>query len=112
MSNTRHATGLANDEFDLDAYEAEAERKPFTFKLGGESYELPHTEAIEWHQLENLNGPDLVKLALGDQFARFDKHSLTAGGYKELQRRWFAHSGVSLGESSASSDSSKSTARR
>lgn len=104
MSNARRIA--APDSFDLDAYEAEATREPFRFTYKGEDFELQHTQAIDWHELSNLNGAELVEVGLGpEQWERFNKLRLTAGGYKELQRRWFEHAGVSLGESKGSPSS-------
>lgn len=89
--------------FDLDAYQAEAVREPYRFILGGQTFELPHLLDMDWHaSTDEAIVADMVRAALGDQWAAFDGCELTAGGYNELWRRWKDHSGTDPGESGAS----------
>lgn len=104
-------------EFDLDALVAErAPRKPFTFRFGGESYTLP--AVVDVRAAAALSDGDLttgLRYMLGaEQWERlaatevtFDIEALNA-----LLTRYGDHVGASVGESSASTGSSKSTGRR
>lgn len=121
MSNTRRTTpprtsapveNKANGKpvmFDLDAYQAEAQREPFSFSLAGKTFVLPHLSDLDWHLGIGEDGRPgdptvytLLRSGLGDQWAQFNKLKLTAAGYNALWEKWQQHSGVELGESSAS----------
>jgi hypothetical protein len=110
-------TGGAAVLFDLDAYEAEATRAPFTFTLGGKDFEMPHMGTLDWHHgLDGDGNPigltihETMRLGLGDQWEKFDKLKLSSAGYNELWRRWSKHSSDDPGKDEASPDSSGDTA--
>ncbi len=105
-----------DDVFDLDAYAAEARQEPFRFRLGGQEFAAAHMRDINWQGIageEEFGAPrtghELLKLALGDQWEKFEQIGLSSGGYNELQRRWHEHCGIDLGESGASDGSSEPT---
>jgi hypothetical protein len=94
---------------DLDAYEAEANREPFIFTLGGSRFEMPHMGDLDWHtQLgpdgtpDGLNVRDLLRAGLGTQWAQFDSLNLSGGGWNKLFESWMKHSGTDAGEGGAS----------
>lgn len=102
--------------FDLDALAAEAAgAAPFEFTFGGETYELPGQFDMRaaaalsagkvYEGLESLLG--------AAQWARMQaaEQVLTDTMLAALLDRYAEHTGVSLGESSASSSSSRSTGR-
>lgn len=106
----------SNGFCDLDAYQAEARKEPFRFRLGGAEFELPHMSDMDWQVaigddgIEAPTGHELLRKAIGDRWDEFVGLKLTAGGYSELQRRWHKHSGIDLGEDAASPGSSDGTA--
>ena len=102
--------------FDLDVFVKEAKKEPFRFRLAGREFTAAHMADIDWLPVAGgkdfsglLTGHEFLKLALGDQWEEFTEIPLASGGYNELQRRWYAHSGVELGESQGSGDSSETT---
>lgn len=102
--------------FDLDALIAEAEqRPPFEFTFGGEQYELPPD--LDITIAVSLSAGDLLgslqKLLGEEQWARIvaSKATFTASAMLTLLERYGEYCGTSLGESAASSRSSKSTVR-
>lgn len=105
MSNTRHVPPREPEAFDLDAFEAEANRQPFRFRLGGDEFEAAHAESLDWHDIRSLDASDLFLIALGDDRESFEAKRLSTGGYKALQRRYFEHSGLNLGEGARSASS-------
>lgn len=103
--------------YDLDAYVAEVSHEPFRFRLGGVEFEAAHMSDIDWLPVAggedltgNITGHQYLKLALGDQWEKFTKIPLSSEGYNELQRRWYKHAGIDLGEPDASPVSSETTA--
>jgi hypothetical protein len=106
------------DIFDLDALAAEDNPGPFTFRFGGELYELPPVLDLR------LAGTFVD----GGQGARPDQTLAALLGEEQWQRllanpapfsvqmtealldRWAKHLGISLGEASGSAVSSGSTA--
>src|SRR2546430_1822412 len=66
--------------FDLDAYQAEAMREPFTFTLSGQVFEMPHLLDIDWHASLGDDGVpgnatvlQMLRAGLGDQWAAFNE---------------------------------------
>lgn len=105
--------------FDLDAFIADVERKPFEFTFGGEQFVWPG--GIDFRVTNLLGDGDLfgaLRLLNGDQHDKFmDAWSHHDGlldnqAVKALFGAHAEHVGSSLGESSASTGSSKSTERR
>jgi hypothetical protein len=95
--------------FDLDAYQAEAMREPFTFTLSGRRFTMPHLSDIDWHaSLDDDGNPGvptvhkMLRKGLGDQWDAFDRCALSGAGYNKLWETWQEHSGLDLGEDSAS----------
>lgn len=116
--------------FDLDAVYAETRTEPFRFKWAGEEWELPLFADIDWRALglaneltaladtENMAEVDvsvlrrLFEFAFGPtQAARWDKVPQNTSAMTTLFGAWQSYSGTTLGESSASTDSSASTER-
>jgi hypothetical protein len=102
--------------FDLDALAAEADVvAPFEFTFGGESYELPGS--FDMRAAAALSAGKVyegLELLLGQsQWARMQTADqvLTDTMLGALLDRYAEHTGVSLGESSASTSSSPSTVR-
>lgn len=102
--------------FDLDALAAEADgAAPFEFTFGGEGYQLPGS--FDMRAAAALSAGKVyegLELLLGvDQWARMQAADqvLTDAMLGALLDRYAEHAGVSLGESSASTSSSKSTVR-
>lgn len=106
------------EEFDLDALLADLDqnRPKFRFRFGGEAYSLP--PKVDLRAAAAMQAGDLhagLRLLLGaEQWERlcaaeatFDQDALTA-----LMERYVAYTGASVGESSASTVSSASTAER
>jgi hypothetical protein len=105
-----------SDVFDLDALAHEANGEPFRFRFGGEDYELPpHMDIRAVAAMSAGRLDDALRMLLGDaQWTRlqaspevFDQHKLLA-----LFNAYGAHSGMTPGESSASTGSSASTPNR
>jgi hypothetical protein len=98
---------------DLDAIQNEADDKPFEFTFGGEQYELPPrmdmrvvavlTKGQVGEALEMLLGPEQWQRMLHAD-AVLDERRLSA-----LLAAYTEHTGMSVGESSASANSSKGT---
>lgn len=104
-------------DYDLDAVIAEREAvKPFTFKFGGESFTLPpRPDMVAATDLSAGRLDEGFKRLFGEsQWERIhaseavlDDVALTA-----LFERYQAHTGMDLGESKASQNSSRNTAKR
>ena len=106
-----------SEAFDLDALLAERPGRPkYTFRFGGEEFSLP--PKVDLRAAAFLSGGDLLgglKSLLGvRQWERlcavedvFDTDALAL-----LMDSYMAYAGVSVGESAASTASSKSTAER
>jgi hypothetical protein len=104
-----------SEVFDLDAVAREAAGEPFRFRFGGEDYELPsHVDIRAIAKLSIGQFYEALQLMLGDEQwqrmlaadAVFDDQTL-----RSLMEAYAAHSGTELGESSASTGSSRSTVR-
>jgi hypothetical protein len=105
-----------SDLFDLDALAAEADGKePFRFQFGGEAYELPSELDIRGTAaLSSGRVYEGLQMLLGDeQWQRMQDADavLTDRMLGALFEAYAEHAGLSLGESSASTDSSRSTVR-
>lgn len=108
-------------DLDLDALEAEAQQKPFRFRLGGEVFTMYGPDDVDWRVQLALDTDDLgsmkafIKELLGadeNVFERFEAKRLTGGKLSRLIKDCYAHYGVSAPESQASQGLSKPTARR
>jgi len=103
--------------FDVDALIAEAENEPFVFTYDGTEYELPHGKTLTMRQQLDLAGAggdaggfvDVLREVAPDTVDAM----LDMPGHATLAviKAWNEHSGIDQGESSASTDSSKSTER-
>lgn len=108
-------------DLDLDALDAEANAKPFTFRLGGEVFTMYGPDEVDWQVQAALDTDDadslkafIKELLGGDEeiFARFCSHKLSARKLSRLTKACYAHYVVTPPESPASQGSSKPTARR
>lgn len=104
--------------FDLDAFIAEVERTPFVFTFGGEEFTWPGGIDVRMTTLLAEGKLDeALRVLNGEQHARFMQAWAGHNGVldNEVIRGLFgahaSHVGSSLGESSASTGSSKSTER-
>lgn len=104
--------------FDLDAFIADVERTPFEFRFGGESFVWPG--GVDFRVTDLLGQGDLfgaLRLLNGEQHDKFMDAWAHHDGVldnrmvKALFDAHAKHVGSSLGESSASTGSSKSTGR-
>jgi hypothetical protein len=97
----------------LDALDSEGE--PFPFEFGGEMYELPPQFDLRVGALFADEKPfEALELMLGpDQWRRLlaAPQTLTPNKLQALFAAWAEHSGITPGESSASTGSSGSTGR-
>lgn len=104
--------------FDLDAFVADqlAAGKPFEFTYGGEKYTLPSQPDPRVAGLFDvgLYGQSFALMLGPEQHERFMASAapLTRDAVIEVIRQHAAHAGATLGESSASSDSSANTGKR
>jgi hypothetical protein len=122
---------VSGEIFDLDAVYAEERREPFRFKWAGKQWELPHFSDIDWRAaglaadieaLADEDGTpevnlgvlrDMFRMAFGEeQAARWEQVPQNTPAMIHLFQAWQEHSGMSVGESQASPDSSGSTVRR
>lgn len=108
-----------SEPFDLDAVEAEASSKDYTFTLGGHNFVMPALGRLDRKAIKKLGKltasgdmdnlefiDETLRLALGDkEFAAFDELPLSQAGLQALFDDWSKHSGIDVGESSASTDS-------
>lgn len=104
--------------FDLDAFIASQDPGPFVFTFGGQEWTWPPKPDLRsiGHLVANpprwIDALQLMfKPADWERFIEQTGGGLSDDAIIELFRRHATHAGSSLGESSASSDSSKSTAR-
>lgn len=108
---------MASEVFDLDAVAAEVVKEPMPFTWEGQQWTLAHMTGVDWRVMEMATAGDIeamqkaFRYAMGpEQAKRFDKVPQPLAPMKELFKRWLRHNGSSEGESSASPDSSASTA--
>lgn len=101
----------AKTPFDLDAVEAEASGEPFEFTFGGRTYTLPHLKDIDRRVLDAADQGDIAAMkeafrtGLGSDYAEFDAKPMKLGSLDALFRAWTEHSGLTPGESRASTRS-------
>jgi hypothetical protein len=103
------------EPFDLDALAAEADGEPFRFVFGGETYELPAEPDFRVGvALGRGDSVEAMRLMFGEHWDRVlaSKTRLTGSMAGKLLKAYMAHTGNNVGESKASSSSSKSTAGR
>lgn len=101
------------DVYNLDAWIAESRREPFRFQLGGKQFAMPAAAELDKSVLSsvNLDRPSasdietLMSIGLGDQWPEFNAQPAPLGALGELFKQWQRHEGVTVGESSASTDS-------
>lgn len=105
---------MTDDVFDLDALAAEARGEPFRFRFGGDDYEMPPNVDIRAALAANEGRIlDAFSILLGaEQWQRMldSESTLDSDLFDKLMQAYYAHIGTSVGESRASSSSSKSTA--
>ena len=118
---------MPDEVYDLDVVAAEVAKEPFRFRFGGQEWALSHLSDIDWRIVERADTGELaavrqaVHAGLGcvhdretaehsDKAAEFDKLPQPLSAMTALFRRWLKHAGLREGESSASPDSSASTA--
>jgi len=108
-------------DLDLDALEAEATQKPFTFRLGGEVFTMCGPDDVDWQVQARLDSDDtesfmaFIRELLGaddEVFKRFCSHRLTGKQLTKLTRACYDHYATTPPESQASPPSSRRTARR
>jgi hypothetical protein len=103
--------------FDLDALESEAREEIFTFRLGGEVFQMLPPEEADWQVATDLSdGTGLrafMRELLGEKdYERFAQHKLSTAKLTRLIDECSNFYGVTPGESQASKRSSRNTRRR
>jgi hypothetical protein len=70
---------------------------------------MPHLSDLDWHAgLDEDGNPgiptvhNMLRAGLADQWAMFNRCKVSGDGWNELWKRWQVHSGIDLGEDSAS----------
>jgi len=108
---------MPDDEvFDLDALDREANSKPFVFRFDGREYTCPDDISIEMIQLieaEDVLGA--MRVLLGDEQWDEIVNSPKMFGVTRMGKvleAYRKHLGIGLPNSSASTTSSRTTARR
>lgn len=107
----RSAGPAVEVSLDLDAVQAEGAGDPYTVRLGGQVYELPSLEDLDWALIEAADTGDTkairvcIKAALGDDADAFLENRLTIRGLTQFFTGWLQHSGLAPGESDGSSTS-------
>ncbi|MEU8619941.1 hypothetical protein [Streptomyces sp. NPDC048623] len=104
---------MTTSAFDLDVWVKESRREPFRFTVSGHLFEMPSAGELDKSILRkvNVDNPSaqdidtLLCAGLGTEWPIFEEIPLPLGALGELFRRWQAHEGVPLGESSASAGS-------
>ncbi|MFJ5707610.1 hypothetical protein [Streptomyces sp. NPDC093105] len=104
---------MTTTAFDLDVWVKEARQEPFRFTVSGRLFEMPAAGELDKSVLTavNIDNPSardiesLLKAGLGEAWPVFNEIPVPLAALGELFRRWQAHEGVPLGESSASADS-------
>jgi hypothetical protein len=99
-------------QYQVPPSKASIEQNRFTFTLNGKDYSLPKLAFIKPSLVEQLEGATKLKAVrmLTDHYipGLFDEFE-DAEQLTDLYNAWATASGLKLGESSASRDSSKST---
>lgn len=89
-----------SDPVDLDVLVAEESREPFTFRLGGRDWSLPHISDLTLRQMRAVDSGNLIDVVRevgGDELADLlldSKGTATAA----LHVNWLRHAGVGQGE--------------
>ncbi|MCY4726696.1 hypothetical protein NYO98_10440 [Nocardioides sp. STR2] len=92
-------------DFNLDTFRNEAETKPFVVVHDGTPYSFTHLDELDgWKAAEAFAGGEagadieVIKLALGDDFAKFKSAKvLRRGPMQALVKRYLAHCGIDTG---------------
>lgn len=110
---------MADDVFDLDAVYAAERATPFEFRWAGRTWELPHMEdadieiVLEIQQKDEFSVDDILalfpRMLPEGQREAWQRVQKPSRALTRLFSQWLDHSGVSVGESSGSGDSSEST---
>jgi len=110
---------MAAGSFNLDAWIAEQEGKPFEFEFGGEHYQCPYGIDIRVLLLAQRGKPGDLETAIQHMLgaAQYNRlitanAHLPAPALQKLVEQYALQSGMDLGESLASSDSSPKKATR
>jgi hypothetical protein len=108
-----------DDVLDLDAVRAQARQSSTPFVKGGRRYELAPLQSLDYRTVQAADSGDVdavraaVKDGLGEeQWEHFDREATSIGELDALFKRWLSKSGLSQGESAASSASLTGTATR
>lgn len=110
MSNSKKPADDQPYEFNLDGYVNNLDLPSFRFPYRGGQWEMDHFEALDSWEINAAirSGDDekVLAVAMGkERFAEFRKNPLPQAGMKELLKKYFAHSGVDVGELLGSTDS-------
>ncbi|MDH2424734.1 hypothetical protein [Sphaerisporangium sp. TRM90804] len=102
--------------FDADAVEEEALESVFTFRHGGEMFQMLPPEQADWKIAADLSEGEGMKAfmaeLLGDDYERFAEKPMSSKKLGMTIDACSAFYGVKPGESKASKRSSRSTRRR
>lgn len=109
-----------DEQFDLDKYITENTKPAYEFTLGGRVWSMANLQEIDaWTMLAAADGGDadaattVMEQAFGPKvFAEFKKQRLPQHALNELFTRYRKFCGVDEGDSPASTNSSRITARR
>jgi hypothetical protein len=108
--------GASAPPFDLRALAHDETHVPFRFIADdGNEFTLPEPGDLDIGIVSTLDGSqpvELFRFLLGDQWDAFAASGTPMRKLNPLLKAWGEHSGIDLGESSASPPSSKPTARR
>lgn len=92
----------------VDALVAESTLSPYTVTIGGRDYELPHAAALQAGVIDAVfsadTGLDVLAVIGGSEFADAVRE-LPLFAVEAIVAGWQEHSGITVGESAASSDS-------
>ncbi|HET7388425.1 MAG TPA: hypothetical protein VFJ19_17365 [Nocardioidaceae bacterium] len=92
---------------DLDTLEKESDPGPFTFRAGGERFEVRDVRDVDWQDLLTVDlGIESLRAALGDDWKRFEKVRLSGWKLDKLIAGFMRHYGLgNSGEGDASAGS-------
>lgn len=89
-------------DFNLDAYVKAQDLAPFRFHWSDRRWQMKHFEAIDSKAtnaaVDSGDDDEVLKLAMGEQFADFDEIPIPNGAKAEMVRQYFRHCGVDVGE--------------
>lgn len=96
------------DDFDTLAVEGE-DTEPYRFTWGGTKFEMAPLARLSWRDhrfvIDENDIEAKLRILLGDQFDAFDAKPMSSARMDRLIERWFAHQGITPGESSGSASS-------